>query len=119
PYATLLRSRGHRLGVRVVVLERDLDRDAFALAREHHGLRVQNLLVLVQVLHELQDAALVEERLALAAARIGQLDREAAVEERELAHAAGERVVVEVRLLEDRGIRQEARGGPRALHSLL
>ena len=51
--------REHRLGVAVVVLERDLDRDvAIAFAREEHRLGVQRLLVLVQVLDELDDAAL-------------------------------------------------------------
>ena len=45
----VVHERVHGLVVAIVVLERDLGRDAVALAPEEHRLRVQRLLVLVQV----------------------------------------------------------------------
>ena len=49
-------------------------------------------LVLVQVLDELDDAALVEERVAAAVALVLDDDLEALVEERQLAQPIGQRV---------------------------
>src|SRR2546426_3303116 len=101
--------------VGVVVLERDLDGGPIALPREEDDPRVEHVLVLVQILHELDDPTLVEEIVALPGAPVGELDREAAVEERELAHARGQRVVLELGLGEDLGVGLETGGGSGAL----
>src|SRR5437667_6577 len=68
--------RQQRLAVGIVVLERHLHRDVVPLAREHDRLRVQRLLVRVQELHELGDAALGEVVGRLARARVEQVDGE-------------------------------------------
>src|SRR4029079_15871961 len=101
------------LVVAVVVLERDLGDHAVPYAIEEHGLVVQRVLVLVQELHELDDAALVHVLERLAGLRLGERDREPAVEERELAQARRERVPQERRVLEDLSIRAEAYGRSR------
>ena len=91
----------HRLGVAVVVLQRDFHGDAVALGFHVDRLVVQHALAAVQVLDELGDAAVVLElgALGLAGLRIGgalvgQRDQQALVEERHLAQALRQRVVV-------------------------
>ena len=86
----------HRV-VAVVPLQRDLGVDAVAVAVHEHRLLVDHALVLVQVLDERHDAAVVVEAVALAGfALVVERDRDAGVQERQLAQAAGERVEAEV-----------------------
>ena len=72
----VVHERVHRFGVAVVVLERHLDRGAVAVTGEVHRLRVEHLFVLVDVLHELDDPALVEVLLRLVGAFVGEADRQ-------------------------------------------
>jgi hypothetical protein len=72
---------------------------------------VQRVLVLVQVVDEVDDAALVVEAVGLAGrALVGEVDAQAPGEERGLAHPLRERLVVVVDLLEDLGVRCERDG---------
>ena len=88
--------------VAVVPLQRDLGVDAVAVAVHEDRLLVDHALVLVQVLDERDDAAVVVEAMALAGfALVVQRDRDAGVQERELAQALGERVEAEFGDLED------------------
>ncbi len=75
------------LVVAVLVLQGDIDIDIVAGGREMHRLGVERLLVAVEILHELDQTALVEELLHLGSllALVGQHDPDAAVEEGELA----------------------------------
>ena len=91
-----------RLGVAVVPLQRDFDDDVVALAGHDDRLLVDGRLVLVQELDELADAALVEERVVLAVALVVDRDRDAGVQERELAQPLRERLEAELGGLEDR-----------------
>src|SRR5262245_11935098 len=91
----------HALLIAVVVLERDLDLDAVALPLEEEHLGVNRRLVLVEVLDELDDAALVEEGVAALVALVLDDDLEALVEEGELAQPIREGIEGERRLLED------------------
>src|SRR5262249_51479680 len=89
--------------IAVVVLQRHLDLDVALLALEEQHLRVERGLVLVQVLDELDDPALVEERVTPRVALVLDDDLEAAIQERQLAQTIAECVERERRLLEDRG----------------
>ncbi len=93
--------RVDRLGVAVVPLQRDLDVDAVLLAVHVDRLVVDGRLVLIQVLDERVDAALVQELVALAVALVVDRDRDAGVEERQLAQALRQRVEAELDGLED------------------
>src|SRR3989441_11006331 len=66
--------------VAVVILDRAFDDDAFSRGLERDRLGVQGLAVAEQVLHELGEAALVEERLLflLSLALVLERDRELA-----------------------------------------
>ncbi len=104
----------HRLRVGVVVLQRNLHDHVAALGLHVDRLLVQHLLALVQVLDELRDAAVVLEALRLRfaglgvrRALVGQRDLDALVQERELAQALGQRVVVVLGDREDALVRQE------------
>ena len=111
--------REHRLLVGGVPLHRDLDRAVLGLVLEEDGLAVQGVLVLVQVLDEVDDPALVEEGVALAgAALVDELDLQAAGQERGLAHPLGERLVVELERLEDLVVGKEGDRRPGALELL-
>ena len=102
--------------VAVVPLQRDLGVDAVAVAVHEDRLLVDDALVLVQVLDERDDAAVVVEAMALAGfALIVERDRDAGVQERELAQAAGERVEAELDELEDLRIGLERDLGAAAL----
>ena len=70
----LLAKRVDRLGVAVVPLQRDLGVDAVLLAAHVDRLLVDGRLVLVQVLDERDDAALVVELVALAVALVVERD---------------------------------------------
>jgi hypothetical protein len=76
---------------------------------------MDRVLVGVQEADEVLDAALVVElpRLLLVAAQVDDRDAQAAGEECGLPQALLERRVIEVQRLEDLGIRQERRAGPR------
>jgi hypothetical protein len=94
--------RVDRLGVAVVPLQRDLGVDAVLLAAHVDRLVVDRVLVLIQVLHEGDDAPFVEELVRLAVgALVVDRDGDAGVEEGELAQALGERVEAEFGRLED------------------
>ena len=91
----------NRLGVAVVVLQRDLHGHAIALGFHVDRLVVQRGLAAVQVLDELRDAAVELElgvlrlaRLGIGGALVGQRDEQALVEEGQLAQALRQRVVV-------------------------
>src|SRR5438876_1887001 len=103
--------------VTVVVLDRALDLDSLPLGLERDRFRVQRLAVAEQVLHELGEPALVDERLFLqrALALVLERDGEALVQEGELAQPGGEGGVVEPSLREDRGVRLEPDGRAGAL----
>ena len=94
--------------VPVVVLQGDLDLDIVLLALEEEHLRMDGRLVLVQVLDELDDAALVEEGVRALVALVLDDDLEPLVEEGQLAEPVGERVEGERGLLEDLAVRLEA-----------
>ena len=104
----VVREREDALLVAVVVLQRGLDLDVALLALEEEHLGVERRLVLVQVLDELDDAALVEERVRAAVALVLDDDLQAPIQERQLAQAIAQRVEREDRVLEDRRVRLEA-----------
>ena len=93
--------RVERFRVPVVPLHRDLDVDAVLLAARVDRLLVDRRLVLVQILDEGDDAALVEELVRLAVALVVDRDRDAAVEEGQLAQARRQRVEAVFGGLED------------------
>src|SRR6267378_3754026 len=101
----------HALLVAVVVLERDLDFNIALLALEKHDLRMNRCFVLIQVFHELDDAALEEERVAAAVVLVLDDDLQPAVQERQLAQPVRQRVERELGDLEDRRIRLESDDG--------
>jgi hypothetical protein len=100
----------HRLGVRVVPLQGQLDTHAVAVGAEPEDGLVHLRLAAVQEPHELADAALVEERLALVVAFVHQLDAHAGVQERQLAQALLQHLVLELDVGEDRVAGLEADG---------
>ena len=96
-----------RLRVAVVPLQRDLGVDAVLLAAHVDRLLVDRRLVLVQVLHERDDAAFVVELVALAVALVVERDDDAAVQERQLAQPLRQRVEAEIGGFEDLRVRLE------------
>ena len=105
----------HRLGVRVVPLHRDFDGDAVLLADRVEDLRMQHGLAAVHVLDEALDAARIREVLALAVALVDELDLDAVVQERELADALGEDLVVVLDAVERLERRHEVHFGAAAI----
>ena len=94
--------REDQLGVAVVPLQRDLGVDAVACSPLHEDRLVVDVrLVLVQVLDERDDAALVLELVRLAVALVVDRDDDAAVQERQLAQALRQRVEAVLGRLED------------------
>ena len=104
------------LGVALVPLHRDLDRLAVFFVADEDRLVVQRRLVLVQVLDERDDAALVAELVLLLGALVGDGDEDAGVEERQLAQTLRKRLEVHLRDGEDRrvGFERDARAALRA-----
>src|SRR4051794_10655590 len=94
-------------GIAFVPLQRNLDPFTVALVADEDRVVVQRRLVLVQILHERDDAAFVAELVMLLRAVVVNLDVHAGVEERQLAQALRERVVVHLGDGEDRRIRFE------------
>ena len=88
----VVRERIHRLRVAVVPLQRDLGVDAVLLAAHVDRLLVHGRLVLVQVLHERDDAAVVVEIVVLPVALVVERDDDAAVQEGQFAQALRQRV---------------------------
>ena len=108
----------HRLGVGVVVLQRDFHGNAIALGFHVDRLVVQDGLAAVQVLDELGDAAIELEFRALGLAGfgigralVGERDQQSLVEECQLAQALRKRVVVVFGDGEDRGVGHEVHFG--------
>ena len=100
------------LGELAGVLHGDFQADAVVLAGDVDDVVVGRLAGAVQVLDELEDAALVVERLAVAGALVAEDDLHAAVEEGQFLQAAVEDVVLEVGVGED--LRVGLEGGLRA-----
>src|SRR5262249_61757408 len=98
----------HVLLVAVVVLQGDFDLDVVLLALEEEHLGMDGGLVLIQVLDELDDPALVEEGVGALVTLVFDDDLEALVEEGELAEPIRESIEGEGRLLEDLRIWLEA-----------
>jgi len=96
-----------RLGVAVIPLQRDFYVNAVALALHVNRLLVDGCLVLVQVLDERDDAAVVLELMALGLTLVVQRDENAGVQERELAQPLRQGVEAEVGGLEDFSIGTE------------
>ena len=108
----------HRLRVGVVVLQPDLHDHAAALGFHVDGLFVQHLFAAVQMLDELGDAAVVFElgrfRFAgfcVRGALVGERDQQAFIQERQLAQALRQRVVVVFGGGKDAAIGQEVNFG--------
>ena len=89
------------------VLHGDFDAHAVVQARDVDDVGMGRFAGAVEVLHEIQDAPLVLEALALAGAAVAEDDLDAAVEEGQLLQAAEEDVVRELGVGEDRGVRLE------------
>ena len=114
----VVREREQALAVAVVPLHRHFDADrhfADRLAAGVEDVRVQDVLGLVDVLHEAVDAAGEGEVLLLARALVDQLDAHAVVQERELAQALRQHLVVEVDVEEDLLVGQEVHLGAAAV----
>src|SRR5262249_60545013 len=108
-----------RLGVRAGPLHRDLERALGALGLEEDDVPVKGLPALVQVVDEVDDAALVAElHLPALAPLVDEAHEKAAREKGGLAEALGQRVEVELRLLEDVGVGQERDRRARRLRGL-
>ena len=113
----VVREREERLLVGVVPLEGDLDLAGLARVLDVDDLVVERRAraLAVQVLHEVDDAAVVlEGRLEALAALVAEADLEAPGEERHLAEALLERRAVVLDRLEDLQVREErdARAAP-------
>ncbi len=92
---------------RVLVLERDLDDVAVDLPLDVHRLGVDHVPVRVEVTDERLDAALEMERVRQGRAFVGELDRDALVEERIAAQRVGHRLPRELDLRKDLGVGPE------------
>ena len=93
--------------VGIVPLQRDLGVDAVLLALHEDRLLVDDRLVLVQVLHERDDAAFVLELVILPVALVVDRDENAAIEKGELTQALRQRVEAVLGGLEDLRVRPE------------
>ena len=96
-----------RFRVAVVPLQRDLGVDAVAIALHVDRLLVDGGLVLVQVLDERDDAAVVLELVALRLALVVERDENAGVQKRQLAQPLRQRVEAEFDRFENLGIGPE------------
>ncbi len=115
----VVREAEELLGITVVPLHRDIDRQRsavrqFAFTLNRNGLVVQHVLAAVQVFDELADAALVEKLVALAGFPfVDQADLQAGVQKRQLPQARRQGIEVEPRRLrKDRGVGLERDLGP-------
>ena len=104
--------------VAVVVLHDDIDKDFIALAGNDHRLRVNDLFVFPELLHELLDAVLVEEGFLLQGLDplVRENDFQARIQEGQLAQTAGQALEFEFGGDgEDRRVRQESDEGAAVL----
>jgi hypothetical protein len=105
-----------------VPLHRDLDLTVVGLVVEVDGLAVQHVLVLVEVGHEVNDAALVLEGLPLSGAPlVDELDTQVPGQEGGLPEALHQRLVVEDHVLEHLAVgeKRDRRPGLLGLGALL
>ena len=100
------------LGIAGVVLEGQLDDDVVLLGFEIDRPGVEDGLVLVEVLDELDDAALVLELVGFVDPLVGDRDPDAAVEEGQLPHPLGQDLEIELGRLEDLVVGPERDLGP-------
>ena len=113
----VVRERIDRFRVAVVPLQRDLGVDAVLLAAHVDRLLVHGSLVLVQVLHERDDAAVVVEMVVLPVALVVERDDDAAVQEGQFAQPLRERVeavdggLEDLRIGLERDLRAASLGG--------
>ena len=84
--------REDQLGVAVVPLQRDFGVDAVLLALHEDRLLVDGRLVLVQMLDERRDAAVVLKLVLLAVPFVVNRDEDAGIQKRELAQPLRQRV---------------------------
>ena len=101
----------HGFLVGIGPLHRDVDRGALMRDTEVDDLAMQRCLQQGQMLDERADTALVLEDIVPAAALVEQLDLDARIQERQLAQALGEDVVVELDRRKRRQARMEAHRG--------
>jgi hypothetical protein len=92
----IVRERVNCFGIPVIPLQRDLGVDPVALALHVDRLLVDRALVLVQMLHERNDAAVVLKLMALGLPFVVEGDQNAGVEEGELAKTLRKRVEAEL-----------------------
>ena len=104
-----------QLGIAVVPLEGDFSVNAVLHPLHEDRLVVDDRLVLVQVLDERNNAAVVLELVALAVALIVDGDEDPAVQERQLAQALGKHVEAVFDRLEDPDVGPEGDLGAAAL----
>ena len=97
------------LGVRVVVLDRDLDLRPAKASIDVDRLVVEGLLVAVEVPHERLEAALEVERSLAIGAPVDERDPDALGEVRGLAQVLRDRVELELGALEHQGVGAEPR----------
>ena len=101
------------LGVRVVVLERDLDDGRILAPLDVDRARIKRFLVLVQVADEGNDPSLKIERAFPIGTIVDQADPQTLVQVGRLAQALGDRVEGELDRLEHSRVRLEQRFGAR------
>ncbi len=107
----VVRERQHGLHEAVVVLERDLNARPVHHPLDVDGHLVERLAVAVQVADERRDPTLEHEVLLAVRALVHESDPESLVEVRGLAQAGGDRFPVEIDLVEDLRVGNEARPG--------
>src|SRR5271157_2384416 len=93
--------------IAIVILHGYFDIGGILLLLEINDFFINGCLAFVQVLDELDDTALVVERLGDARPGIRQRDLDALVEERKLPQPVSQYIVMEIRRLEDGSVRLE------------
>ena len=101
-------------GITIVVLQSHLDSHAVPLAGQIDGVWMQRRFPLIQVLDKRADAAIIFKLLLPTRARIVEPNAQAAIQKRELLQARRQRVIAELKGLEDLGIGIEGNLGPTA-----
>ena len=107
--------RVHRVRVAIVPLQGDLRLDAVPVAPHVDRCGINGRLVLVEELDKRVDATLVLEATALSGPLVLERDRDAGIEEGQLAEAMGQRIETVVDGFEHLGVRTERDLGPTAL----
>src|SRR6516165_8000637 len=96
----VVREAQHRLLIGIVPLHGYFDADPLVLTQRMEDMRMQNILSSIDELDERPDPASKLEHLLLRYSLIDQLDADTIVEERQLAQAFGEDVIVKVNVAE-------------------